>query len=291
MNATLMHFLYGLILLVVGLGCGLVNTLASSGSAISLPVLLMFGMSPLDANATNRLSVLFGSVMALRTFAAKKQVDWRAGLKMAIPATIGSIAGVLAAETIPGRSMALVITMAVMAAFLLLVTRMKRVLERPMPGVAGITTAGMLALTGVGFWLGFIVLDGATYLLLVLILMFHYDLVRANALKALLCVPSTLVPILMFAGHGSIRWPEGLIMSAGSVAGGYIGARLTMHERAKYWIFRILVVVLVLGIVHLSIQYAAPYFPHLFRIIFDAIRLPPAIPDATYPGRRSKDMA
>jgi len=268
MNVTVMHVLYGLILLAAGLGCGLVNTLASSGSAISLPVLLMFGLSPLDANATNRLSVLFGSVMALQTFAAKKQVDWRAGLKMAIPATIGSIAGVVAAERIPGRSMALVITMAVMAAFLLLVTRMKRVLERPMPGVAGITTAGMLALVGVGFWLGFIVLDGATYLLLVLILMFHYDLVRANALKALLCVPTTLVPILMFAGHGSIRWPEGLVMSAGSVAGGYIGARLTMHERAKYWIFRILVAVLVLEIVHLSIQYAAPFIRPLFPYHF-----------------------
>src|SRR3984957_10579934 len=143
----------------------------------------MFGLSPLDANATNRLTVLFGSLMALRTFAARNQVDWRAGLKMAIPTTIGSIAGVLAAERIPGRSMALVISMAVMEAFLLLVTRMKRVLERPMPGAAGITTAGMVTLVFVGFWLGFIVLDGATYLLLVLILMFHYDLIRANALK------------------------------------------------------------------------------------------------------------
>jgi hypothetical protein len=268
MNVMLMHILYGFILLLAGLACGVVNTLASSGSAISLPVLLMFGLSPLAANATNRLSVLFGALMALRTFAAKKQVDWRAGLKMAIPATIGSIGGVLAAERIPGRSMALVITMAVVAAFLLLVFRMKRVLERPTPGETKITTAGMIALVGVGFWLGFIVLDGATYILLVLILMFHYPLIRANALKALLCIPTTLVPILMFAGNGSIRWPEGLVMSAGSIAGGYIGARLTMHERAKYWIFRILVAVLILEIVHLSIQYAAPYirpwFPYHF---------------------------
>ena len=181
MHATLLHLLYGLILLVAGLGCGLVNTLASSGSAISLPVLLTFGLSPLDANATNRLSVLFGSLMALRTFQAKGEVEWRPGLKMAIPATLGSVVGVLAAENLPGRSMALVITAAVMLALILLVTRMKRVLERPMLGTPGITTAGMVALLGVGFWLGFIVLDGATYLLLVLILMFHYGLVRECA--------------------------------------------------------------------------------------------------------------
>jgi hypothetical protein len=259
MDITLVRVLHWLILLIAGLGCGLVNTLASSGSAISLPVLLMFGLSPLDANATNRLSVLFGSLMALRTFQAKRAVEWRAGLKMAIPATLGSVAGVLAAESLPGRGMALVITAAVMAALLLLVFKMKSVLERPKPGVAGITTTGMVALVGVGFWLGFIVLDGATYLLLVLILMFHYDLIRANALKALLAVATTLVPILMFTGHGSIRWPQGLVLSAGSVVGGYIGARLTMLERAKYWVYRVLVAVLILEIIHLGIQYIAPY--------------------------------
>jgi uncharacterized membrane protein YfcA len=165
-----------------------VNTLASSGSAISLPVLLMFGLSPLDANATNRLSVLFGSLMALRTFHAKGEVNWRAGIEMAIPATLGSVVGVLAAKKIPGRGMALVITAAVVAAFLLLVTRMRSVIERPQVDLSRITTVGMFALLGVGFWLGFIVLDGATYLLLVLILMFHFDLVHANALKALLAV-------------------------------------------------------------------------------------------------------
>src|ERR1700723_3953177 len=261
MHATFEHLFYGLILLVAGLGCGLVNTLASSGSAISPPLVAMFGMAPVDANATNRLTVLFGLLIALYTFQAKKTVEWRPGLKMAVPATLGSVAGVLAAESLPGRSMALVITGAVMLALILLVTRMKRVLERPTLGTPGITTAGMVTLIFVGFWMGFIVLDGATYLLLVLILMFHYDLIHANALKALLAVFTTLVPILMFAGHGSIRWPQGLVMSAGSVAGGFIGARLTMHERAKFWIYRILVAVLVLEILHLGVQYVAPFIP------------------------------
>ncbi len=259
MHATFIHLLYGLILIAAGLACGLVNTLASSGSAISLQVLLLFGFSPLDANATNRLSVFFGSLMALRTFNSRGEVKWRAGFAMAVPATLGSVGGVLAAERLSGRSMGLVITAAVMAALLLLVTKLKSVLERPMSGTAGINMAGMLALLGVGFWLGFIVLDGATYLLLVLILIFRYDLVHANALKALLCIPTTLVPILMFAGHGSIRWPEGLAMSAGSIAGGYFGARLAMHERAKFWIYRILVAVLLLEIAHLGVQYGAPY--------------------------------
>ncbi|HXP07363.1 MAG TPA: sulfite exporter TauE/SafE family protein [Acidobacteriaceae bacterium] len=258
MDATLLHIFYGFLLLAAGLGAGLVNTLASSGSAISLPVLLMFGLSPLDANATNRLAVLFATMMAVRTFQAKRLVDWNAGWKMAIPTVLGSVAGVLAAESMGRRDMALAITAAVVAALILLLTKMKKVLEQPAPGVAGITTAGLFVLFAVGFWLGLIAIDGATYLLLVMVLLFHYDLVHANALKALLGFLSTLVPVVLFAGHGSIHWPMGLTMSAGSMCGGYLGARLTMHAQAKVWIFRILVVVLVLEIIHLGIQYVAP---------------------------------
>ncbi len=140
--------------------------------------------------------------------------------------------------------------------------------------------------------MGFIVPDGALLLLLVLILMFHYDLIHANALKMLLAVATTLVPIAMFTGHGSIRWPEGLVMSAGSVAGGFIGARLTMHERAKFWIYRILVAVLVLEIVHLGFQYVVPYIPPPARrcmehITFDVTLLRPAILGVTAPGEHS----
>lgn len=259
MHVTLTHIFLALVLAGAGLACGFVNTVASSGSAISLPVLLMLGLSPLDANATNRLSVLFGAGMALHTFHAKGQVPWKPGLRMAIPATVGGILGVLAAERLPGRQMALVITAAVIAAFLLLMTKLKKVLQRPQTTEPRSTPLGMAALLGAGFWMGFIVVDGATYLLLTLVLLFHYDLVRANALKALLGVVTTLVPIVMFAGHGSIRWPEGLLMSAGSLVGGRLGARLAMREQAKYWVFRILVLVLILEIIHLAVQYALPF--------------------------------
>jgi uncharacterized membrane protein YfcA len=183
MHGDVNHAAYVLALLVAGLASGLINTLASSGSAISLPVLMMVGLSPLAANATNRVAVLFGSIMALQTFHANKQVNWRVGIQLVIPATLGSIAGALVAERLPRRDMALVITAAIMMALLLLFTKLRRVFEHSSNREARITKAGLAALVGVGFWLGFIVLDGNTYLLLVLILMFRFDLVHANALS------------------------------------------------------------------------------------------------------------
>jgi uncharacterized protein len=72
---------YFLLLLMAGVASGFVNTLASSGSAISLSMLITRGLPALDANATNRLPVLFGSLMALRRFHVARKIDWAGARK------------------------------------------------------------------------------------------------------------------------------------------------------------------------------------------------------------------
>lgn len=47
--------------LMTGLGLGFANTLASSGSAISVPVLIGLGLTIEMANGTNRVAVLLAS--------------------------------------------------------------------------------------------------------------------------------------------------------------------------------------------------------------------------------------
>jgi len=199
---------YALVLLVVGLACGFINTLASSGSAISLPMLMMLGLPALAANATNRLPVLFGSLMALRTFHRQGKVDWSAAWRIVVPATLGSAVGVYLTERIPNRDLGLIITAAVLIALILLFTKVKQALAKEHIEPPRLTLAGLCALFVVGVWLGFLVLDGATYLLLVLILLFRYDLPHANALKVFLLVTTTFVPIVLFMGAGNIRWTE-----------------------------------------------------------------------------------
>jgi len=250
---------YALAILIGGVACGFINTLASSGSAISLPLLLFLGLPEIAANATNRLSVLFGSLMALRTFHAEGTLDWRAAGKMVVPATLGSVVGVVAAEMLPNRDMGLIITASVLVALLLLFTELKEALARDHLLPPRVTALGLFALVFVGIWLGFIVLDGATYLLLVLILLFRFDLPRANALKVVLLATTTLAPIVLFSQRGDIWWTEGLLLSAGSVLGGYLGARLSARPPARLWVFRILVAVILLELVQLGVHYFKPF--------------------------------
>jgi hypothetical protein len=63
------------------------------------------------------------------------------------------------------------------------------------------------------------------------------------------------VPIALFAAAGSIWWMEGALLSVGSIAGGHVGAKLSSHDKAKIWVFRILLVVVGVELVHLAIHY------------------------------------
>ena len=53
------------------------------------------------ANATNRLPVMIGALMATFSFARRGQVDWTAALKFVPAAAVGSLAGALARSSCP----------------------------------------------------------------------------------------------------------------------------------------------------------------------------------------------
>lgn len=246
---------YIAILLAAGLGCGFLNTLASSGSVVSLPILVMLGVPESAANATNRLPVFVGNLIAAVTFARKGQLDYKALWRLMPALVIGSALGALLAEQLSNREMGLLITAAVLIALALLFTKIKDALLGERVKAAEVTTAAMLLIFAVGIWLGLIVLDSATYLLLVLMLVCGYQLPQANALKVALVAAGTAVAILLFWRGGDVWWFEGAVMSAGSVVGGWAGARASSLPQAKTWAFRVLVAVIGLESVHLGWHY------------------------------------
>lgn len=240
---------------LAGLVCSFLNTVASSGSAVSLPMLILLGLDPITANATNRIPVLVGAVTATGVFQRKRLIDWGIVLRLAPPVTLGAGVGAVLAEIVPGRQMSLVITAAILIALLLLFTKVKAILEAAVADAPRFRPREAALFFVIGAWLGFLVLDGATYLLLGLVLVAHVPLVQANAAKSVALVPTSLIALLVFAWSGLIDWRIGGAMALGSVAGGILGGRLAGSVSGKKWIFRLLVAVIVAELVHLTVQY------------------------------------
>lgn len=243
-----------LVLVVGGLGLGFANTLASAGSAVSLPLLLSLGLGAEIANGTNRVAVLVGAFVAAATFARSGVVDWRRVLPLTAAVVAGSIGGTLLSEAIEPSKLHVAVVAALFVACGVLALRPKRWLVERAEAEPRIGPLQLAILALIGVWLGFIVLDGATYLLFALVIAVRFDLLRANAAKAVLIAASALVSVPLFATGGSVDWLAALVLSLGAMVGGYAAARVAMRPGISTWVFRLLVVIIVGEVIHLAVQ-------------------------------------
>jgi hypothetical protein len=241
------------VVVVAGLVCGFLNTVASSGSAVTLPILMAIGLPAAAANATNRIPVLVGAMAATIQLARQGAIPWRRGLMVGAPMVLGAITGAIVSEHLPGHDLRKIIVGAVVVALILIFTKLKRLLNAASSNDFRLNIKTVCLLFVVGVWAGFIVLDSGTYMLLVLVLAVGLPLLEANAIKNFVTLLATLAAMFVFVEHQSVDWRIGGLMGAGSLIGGLLGARVAISEHARRWIVGLLVVVIVGELIHLAV--------------------------------------
>ena len=147
------------------------------------------------------------------------------------------------AEVLPSRDLGIVITAAVLIALVLLFSKLKKMIEQAQADEICFQVREVVVFFAIGAWLGFVVLDGATYLLLALTLAMGLSLVPANAIKSAVLVPTTIVAMAIFAYKGHVDRTLGGIMGIGSVVGANSGAHRATPVSAKTYVFYLLVLV------------------------------------------------
>ena len=61
--------------IIAGFACGFINTLAGSGSLITLPLLIFLGLPAPVANGTNRVAIVIQNIVAVSSFRAQNVLD------------------------------------------------------------------------------------------------------------------------------------------------------------------------------------------------------------------------
>ena len=237
------------VIIAAGLLSGFINTLASSGSAVTLPLMILIGLPATVANGTNRLPLLAGAIAALVTFHRAGAMPSESSVARCVIA--GTMAGAALASVLDAKTMGWAVVIAVIAALAMLVSNPKRFLRPAAEDGPRVGLATLAVFLPIGLWAGFIVLDSATYMLLGLVVVVGYDLIRANGIKSLFLLWISLASLLVFYVEGEIDWRIGLWLSVGSVVGAWLGSLLATKEWAKVWVFRLLVVVILAEIVQL----------------------------------------
>jgi len=215
-------------LLAGGFFCGVANALAGGGSFVTLPLLLLIGLPPQIANATNRVAIVLQCVAGLGAYQKRGVVPWRDLGRLAVPAVLGSLAGAYLAafldETAFRRAAA--VLFAVMAGTVFIDPRRW---ARENSVVRGRPVFYPLFFL-MGVYGGFLQAGVGVLLISSLVLLCGYDVVRGSALKFALALSFTTAALLVFAGVGQVDWAIGLCLAAGSMAGGFVGARLVMAK-------------------------------------------------------------
>jgi uncharacterized protein len=223
-------------LAVIGAGfiAGFINTLAGSGSLVTLPLLIFIGLPANVANGTNRVGVLLQSLVGVGSFYRQRVLDLRGGLALVTPAIVGAVVGAQIAVNLNETVMRRTIGALMVAMLVVILVRPRRWLEGRPEAARRPGWKQWLTFFAIGVYGGFIQAGVGIFLLAGLVLGAGYDLVRANAVKVLIVLGFTIFALAVFVLNRQVEWQIGLILAVGNMLGAWVGARTAVKRGAVF---------------------------------------------------------
>lgn len=241
-------------LLVAGMAAGTINTIVGSGTLITFPTLLFFGFPPLLANVSNTIGLVAGGLTGIHGY-RRELVGQGDILRRLMPLSVlGAATGALLLLWLPESAFDAIVPVLIASALLLVLfgPRLKvwaaaRHPDHETGGRRVLLTVGVFAAGVYGGYFG-----AAQGVLMVGIMsaLITIGLQRINGLKNVLVTVANAVAAVIFIllAPEQIDWLVVALIAVGSLAGGYVGARV--GRRLSPRLLRgIIVVVGVLAIV------------------------------------------
>lgn len=235
-----------LLFAVVGLFTGVINTVAGSGSLLTLPIFIFLcGLPPSVANATNRVGVLMQSGLASYTWFKKDSGAFKHSWILLVSSSIGALIGSKIAVEIDEQTMRYSIGILMLSMLVVLLLQPKKWLKDPMELIREKPSVQLiLVLFVLGIYGGFLQAGVGIFLLAGLVLVGNYSLKGANAIKLLVVLSFTVPALILFFYYGKVHLGFGLLMGFFQSIGAWVGVQfISKVPNANVWIYRILVAV------------------------------------------------
>ena len=231
---------------LAGLATGIINTLAGSGSLITLPVFIFIcGLPAPVANGTNRVGVLLQTMVSSYGFYKKGATSFKDAGWLVVPCIAGAILGSRIAVGLNEKTMNYAIGGLMVFMLLVLLLKPERwVRESSVDTRQNRRPLTIFVFFLIGIYGGFIQAGVGIFLLASLVLASKYSLRAANGIKNLLVFAFTLPALLVFLWYGQVHLGYGLLMAVFQSTGAWLGVRfVTSVPNANVWIYRLLVAV------------------------------------------------
>jgi uncharacterized protein len=219
------------ILTGVAFVAGIFDGIAGGGGLLVLPALLLAGLDPASALATNKLQGSFGTGSAAIEYARHGHIDFRKCRLMVATTFAASCLGVAAVGFMP--TSLLEAAMPVLLVFMALYFAFSpRVSDIDVKARMSIPRYSWTMAPAIGFYDGIFGPGAGSFYLLGFVTLLGYGVLRASAHTKLLNFTSNIAALLVFALSGKIVWLLGLSMGVGQFLGARLGSRLAIKNGA-----------------------------------------------------------
>ncbi|MGD1942905.1 MAG: TSUP family transporter [Leptolyngbyaceae cyanobacterium] len=224
-------FAVAALLFAIAAIAGCVDTIAGGGGLIALPAMLMVGVPPAAAIATNKLQGSGGTLTASLYFLRQGAIRLQPNRLAILMTFIGSVAGGWLVLKLDATTLAQIIPFLLMGlgGYFALSPKLGAVDSQERLSY-GRFSAGVAPL--LGFYDGFFGPGAGMFMALAFVSLCGYNLTKATAHTKLLNCTSNVAALLYFLLFGQIYWAVGLTMLCGQFCGSYVGAKLVVARGA-----------------------------------------------------------
>jgi uncharacterized membrane protein YfcA len=207
---------------------GAINAVAGGGSFVAFPALLFTGVPPVPANATNTLALWVGTTASGGAYREKLNIARRVMIPLVVTSVIGGLAGAFLLIKTPAQTFLRVLPWLLLGATLLfafgkhLTGRISASISHDASNasVVGASIFELIVAVYGGYFGGGIGIMN----LAMLAALGMTDIHAMNKLKVVLGGVINGVAAITFIITGAIVWPQAIVMTAGSLVGGYSSA-------------------------------------------------------------------
>jgi len=241
------------LLVLAGFVAGWVDAVVGGGGLIQLPALLLVpGISPVQALATNKLAGFLGTSVSAVTYYRRVRPGLRTAAPMAAAALAGAAGGAALATLLPASVFRPVILVALVLVAVYTIARPEVGRATALRWTGGRHLGAAVGLGAViGCYDGLLGPGTGTFLVIALVAILGYSFLEASANAKIVNAATNLGALVVFTLYGAPLWKLGLVVGAANVAGAYLGARMAV-ERGSAFVRVVFVVVVGALIVRLA---------------------------------------
>ena len=241
------------VLALVAFCAGFFDAIAGGGGLITLPALLLAGLDPVSAIATNKFQAASATVSATITFARKGLIEWREGRFLVLCGFVGGASGALLVSSIDKHYLEVCVPILLILVAIYFAFSPKLANENRHKKI-GILVFSFTVAPVLGFYDGIFGPGVGSFFIVGFVLLCGLGMMKAMSFTKLANASCNLGSLAVFITKGVILWPVAITMALAAFLGAQLGARAAVRVGPRLIKPMLIVVCCALAIKLLSVD-------------------------------------